>query len=183
MISKEPWPYKKRDHISSAWKGLEEYMIPIIKHFKINPKTALEFGVDHGYSSDIFGQLFEKVIGVDMFEGDPHIRHKQGEEFYQTVKNSFKDSNVTILKSSFEDYISKDNNVYDLIHIDIVHLYEPTFKCAEWAIQHSNVVILHDTMSFPEIYKVCVDLSNKNKINFFNIPEHHGLGILFKDIK
>ena len=117
---------------------------------------------------------------MDLFEGDSHIIHEQGEEFYNTVKKSFEGSNVDIIKSSFEDFILNDDKNYDLIHIDIVHLYEPTRKCAEWAVQHSNVVMLHDTISFPEIHQVCVDVSAAHNLKFYNIPEHHGLGILVK---
>lgn len=179
-INKEPWTLKKRTDISSAWKGLEDYICPIIKQFNINPNKALEFGVDYGYSTHILSQVFNHVTGVDLFEGDKHIIHKQGEEFYLNVKNYFKDSNVSIIKSSFEDFIQKTDETYDLVHIDIVHLYEPTFNCAQWAVNHSNVVILHDTISFPEIHKVCADLSTKYQLDYYNIPEHHGLGILSK---
>lgn len=181
MITRQPWPYKKLNDISSAWKGLEDYMIPLVSHFNITPTKALEFGVDHGYSTDILSKVFSSVIGVDLFEGDAHIIHEQGEEFYQNVKNRFRNTNVEIIKSSFEDFIAKDNTFYDLIHIDIVHLYEPTFKCTEWAVSHSNLVILHDTISFPEIYRVCKDISNKHNFEFYNIPEHHGLGVLYKN--
>lgn len=179
MITKQLWPYTKLD-VPSAWKGLEDYIFPIISHFNIKPEKALEFGVDHGYSTDILSKAFTKVVGVDLFEGDAHIIHEQGEDFYQTVKNRFKDTNVEIVKSSFENFICKDEDFYDLIHIDIVHLYEPTFNCTEWAVTRSNVVILHDTISFPEIYKVCKDISTKHGLSFYNIPEHHGLGVLYK---
>lgn len=183
MINKEKWTLNKRDSISSAWKGLEDYINPIIDCFNIQPNTALEFGVDLGYSADIFSQVFNKVIGVDSFIGDCHIRHEQGDNFYHAVKDSFVDTNVEIIRSSFEDFIANNETLYDLIHIDIVHEYTPTFNCADWAIQHSNVVILHDTVSFPEIYKVCEDISYKHNAKFYNITEHFGLGILYKAVE
>ena len=145
MINKEQWQFSKRDNVSTAWKGLEDYIFPLIKHFNINQNIALEFGVDHGYSTDILSQAFNKVVGVDSFIGDVHINHAQGYEFYSTVKNSFAGTNVEIVRTSFENFIKYNNNRYDLIHIDIVHEYEPTFNCTDWAIQHSDVVILHDT--------------------------------------
>lgn len=178
-INKSKWPHKTRD-VSSAWRGLEDFVLPIIQHFNVTPNIALEFGVDHGYSSDIFSQVFNKVIGVDSFIGDAHIIHEQGEDFFNKVKLSFANSNVEIIRSSFEDFILNNTNFYDLIHIDIVHHYEPTFKCAEWAIQHSNLVILHDTISYPEIYNVCRDISSKHDAGFYNIVDHFGLGILYK---
>jgi hypothetical protein len=181
MINRKKWLLNKRDNVSSAWKGLEDYIIPIIDKFGIQPNVALEFGVDLGYSADIFSQIFNKVIGVDSFIGDCHIRHNQGDDFYHLVKSSFANTNVEIIRSSFESFIADNQNQYDLIHIDIVHEYIPTFQCAEWAIQHSNVVILHDTISFPEIYKVCEDISRKYDISFYNIVDHFGLGILYKN--
>ena len=180
MIIKDTWTLNKRNHISSAWKGLEDYIVPIIKQFGIQTNTALEFGVDLGYSLDIFSQIFNKVIGVDSFEGDKHIRHEQGDAFYNSVNSSFADTNASLIRSSFEDFISNNENSYDLIHIDIVHEYIPTFNCADWAIRHSNVVILHDTESFPEIHQVCRDISAKHNVGFYNITEHHGLGVLYK---
>ena len=183
MINKEHWQMNRRDNISTAWRGLEDYIFPIINRFNIKRDTALEFGVDHGYSTDILSQAFNKVVGVDSFVGDAHIIHAQGEDFYNTVKNSFNNTNVEIVRSSFENFIKNNNNSYDLIHIDIVHEYEPTFICADWAIQHSDVVILHDTVSFPEIYKVCQDIALKHNVGFYNITEHFGLGILYKTVE
>jgi hypothetical protein len=179
MIIKEKWPFNKRD-VSSAWKGLEDYIIPIIKHFNIQPTIALEFGVDLGYSSDIFSQVFKNVIGVDGFLGDSQIVHKQGDDFYNKVKQSFNNTNVTIIRSLYQDFIKQNNDNYDLIHIDIIHEYEPTFECAEWSILHSNIVILHDTESYAQVKQVCLDIANKHNLNFYNIPEHFGLGILHK---
>ena len=183
MINKKQWHLTRRDNVSTAWKGLEDYIFPIIKHFNIQPNIALEFGVDHGYSTDILSQAFAKVVGVDSFVGDAHINHAQGDKFYNTVKNSFANTNVEIIRSLSDDFIKDNNNRYDLIHIDIVHEYIPTFNCADWAIQHSDVVILHDTESFPEIKKVCQDISTKHNVGFYNITEHFGLGVLYRTVE
>lgn len=180
MFTKTYWPFLTRD-VSSAWRGLENYLLSIISHFNIQPNIALEFGVDRGYSTHILSQVFRQVIGVDGFLGDSHIIHEQGDNFYNLVKTSFENTNVTIVRSLFQDFVNKATDTYDLIHIDIVHEYEPTYQCAVWAIQHSNVVLLHDTESFPQVKQVCRDLSAKHSVKFYNIPEHHGLGILFKE--
>ena len=78
------------------------------------------------------------------------------------------------------DFIKNNNNRYDLIHIDIVHFYKETFECAELSINHSKVVILHDTVSFREVYQVCEDIERKHKV-YFNrtINSCHGLGVLY----
>lgn len=168
--------------VSSAWKGLEEYMLPLINALNIKTNLALEFGVDLGYSSYVFSKIFDKVIGVDSFEGDCHIGHNQGDEFYNNVCNTFNGTNVSLVRSRFEEFIQEPSNniYYDLIHIDIVHLYEPTYKCTEWAVDHSNVVILHDTCSFPEIDRVCQDIAKNKNRKYYNIPNCNGLGVLYK---
>ena len=179
-IIPEHWPHDILADIPSAWKGLENYLYPIIQTFNIQPNLALEFGVDHGYSSYVFSKAFKKVVGVDSFEGDPHIIHQQGDSFYDAIINKFANTNVEIIRSRFEDFIENNNTFYDLIHIDIVHLYEPTHKCTEWSVDHSNVVILHDTCSFPEIDRVCRDISNSKNLKYYNIPDCNGLGILYR---
>ena len=173
------WPYKLSDYIS-AWKGLENYILPIINNFGIKTDTMLEFGVDYGYSTDVFSKVFKKVIGVDSFVSDPCLGHDQGDIFYNNIKEQFKGSNIELCRSSYQDFIKDNNNRYDLIHIDIIHTYKETYECAEWAIMHSNVVLLHDTYSFPEMHRVCRDLSLKYKWGFINIKECHGLGVLYK---
>lgn len=168
-------------NVNSAWTGLEQFMPSIIRQFNIDPKNALEFGVDEGYSLHIFSELFDNVTGVDLFESDFHIGHSQGDEFYQKILTRFSNyDNIKIVRQDFRDYIKNDTSYYDLIHIDIVHFYKETYECAEWALQHSNVVILHDTVSFSDINNVCLDLSLKYGVGYYNIPDHHGLGILYK---
>jgi len=178
-ITKEQWQGKILD-VGTAWAGLENYMPNIMKTFNIKPGHGLEFGVDKGYSSYILSQLFEKFTGVDAFMGDSHINHAQGDEFYNDVLEKFKDTNIDLVRADFRDFIKNNENRYDLIHIDIVHFYNETYECAEWSIQHSDVVILHDTESFPDVKRVCEDLSKKYNVNFTNITEHFGLGILHK---
>ena len=163
----------------SAWIGLEKYIPDIINKLNIETKAALEFGVDYGYSSEVFSNIFDKCTGVDAFLSDVHLGHEQGDEFYNRVKDAFNNTNVEIIRSSFEDFIKDNNNHYNLIHIDIVHHYQPTYDCAEWAIDHGDVVLLHDTLSYG-LTKVCEDLSEKYNLNYINIEPHSGLGVLFK---
>lgn len=181
-IKSEEVDFENIQNRPSAWRGNEKFLPSIIRSFNLQNNLALDIGVDEGYSTEVFSKFFKKVQGIDSFEGDPHIGHPQGSDFFNKIKNSFKDSNVEIIKTKFEDFILNNHSFYDLIHIDIVHLYEPTFKCAEWAINHSNVVLLHDTISFPDINRVCIDISNKYNLGYININYVFGLGILYKKI-
>jgi len=164
----------------SAWLGLERYIAEIMHDFKIQNNIALEFGVDRGYSTSVFSNFFKRVIGVDTFESDKHANNKMNNLYEQTKNNLQHFPNVELIKDNFYNFIKKNNNHYNLIHVDIVHEYQPTFDCAEWSLLHSDIVLLHDTESFPVVKQVCIDLSGKHNASFYNIREHFGLGILIK---
>lgn len=163
--------------IWSAWEGIPTIIKDLIVRFNIQTNNALEFGVEFGYSTSALACYFEKVIGVDTFIGDDHSGHKIN-HFEQTKNNLINHPNIQLVESNYQKFIKNDNRRYDLIHIDIVHTYNETFECGDWSVQHSDVVIFHDTISFPEINKVCHDLSEKYNLEWFNYPESYGLGIL-----
>ena len=150
--------------VVSAWCDIPTILKDIIVTFNINPQTALEFGVEYGYSTSALANYFTKVIGVDTFMGDIHSNTKRNH--YKVTKRTLK---------------NRYKNIYDLIHIDIVHTYNETYECGEWAVNHSKVVIFHDTISFDEVKKACYDLSTKYGLEFYNYPDSHGLGILINN--
>ena len=163
----------------SAWDDIPSILQDIIYRFRIKPGLALEFGVEYGYSTTALANYFNKVIGVDIFTGDIHAGLT--EDHYESTKSNLSNwSNIELIKSDYRDFIKENSQKYDLIHIDIIHTYEATFECGEWAVQHSDVVIFHDTESFPEIKKVCEDLSNKYGLVFYNYKSSNGLGILVR---
>lgn len=180
LIPKISWPYPVLD-VHSAWKGLENYLISICYMFNLKFERAVDFGVDFGYSTHILSSLFGEVIGVDSFVGDYHLNREQGDVFFEEVSSRFRGSNVTLVRSDFRDFI-KDNEgeFFDLIHVDIVHFYEDTFECVDWAVRHARVVLVHDTVFHQEMFDVCRDVSEKYGLGFLNIPHHYGLGVLFK---
>lgn len=174
------WGYEVLSDVPSAWKGLENYIQSIISTYNITPNSVLEFGVDTGYSSYIFSKVFNKVIGVDHFLGDDFIKHPQGDDFYNNIIERFKNTNVEIVRSSYQDYILKEDRKFDLIHIDISHTYEDTYACLEWSVFRSDVIIAHDTESFPEVKRAMLDIASKHELNFCNIDKFFGLGILYR---
>ena len=163
--------YPKRLEVPSAWWGLECIIGAIIKDFGIGTEKALEFGVEYGYSTYALAQYFDKVVGVDTFEGDQHTKNGQVE---MKDIQELMPPNVMLIKSDYKDY--QDDEQYDMIHVDIVHTYADTFKCGEWALKHSSLVIFHDTESFPEVRRAVQDLDP----DFFNYPFCNGLGIICK---
>lgn len=168
---------EKNLNVPSAWMGIEAILEDLLEVFRIKRNKALEFGVEFGYSIVALSNYFEKIIGVDTFEGDQHTYDKNIEGMYEAVKANMP-TNVELIKSRYQDY--KDDSRYDLIHIDIVHTYEDTFACGNWALQHSDFVIFHDTQSFLDVMLAVIDLSKKHNVDFFNYPHCNGLGILWR---
>ncbi len=165
--------------INSAWKGLETIIKSIIKRFGIKEKTALEFGVEYGFSTSCLAFYFDNVIGVDTFEGDEHSGKKNDHlEFTRFLLSDYK--NIQLIKSDFREFIKKETRNFDLIHIDIVHTYKETFDCGAWAVHHGNIIIFHDTESYQEVKRAVSDLAEKYDMDFYNYPYNFGLGILIR---
>jgi len=163
----------------SAWGDIPTIINDIIEQFSIDPKKALEFGTEYGYSTTALANYFDNVVGVDIFTGDIHAGIRT--DHYEFTKNNLSPwKNIELIKSDYRDFIKNHNEFYDLIHVDIIHTYEATYECGDWSLQHANVVIFHDTESFPDIKRVCVDLATKHNFEFYNYPYSHGLGILVK---
>ena len=169
-------------HVFSAWGDIHTILYDIVNRFLIEKgheaRRALEFGVEWGFSTSAISNYFETVIGVDTFEGDLHSSFKDN-HIIQTKANLASFPNIKLVKSDYRDFIKIGNKMqFDLIHIDIVHDYENTFACGDWAVQNGKVVIFHDTLSFPEVMRAVKDLATKHKLEFHNYPHSHGLGIL-----
>ncbi len=184
--------YKKPEPLAtthaSAWGEIPSMLASIIAKFNIQTSVALEFGVEFGYSTTALSYFFNEVIGVDTFEGD-FSQNMLGAytvsprcHFERTSSELSSWKNIFLQKLDYREFIAleKNNKMYDLIHIDIVHDYTNTYNCGEWAVQHSNVVIFHDTLSFPKVHQACEDLAAKYNLEFYNYPMYYGLGILVK---
>lgn len=163
--------------VVSAWKGLEMIIGDIINRFGLDREKCIEFGVEFGYSSVVFSNFFERVTGIDTFEGDIHTENKL-EHFQQTRERLKPYGNIHLVKSDYRDWIVRDNQRYNLAHVDIVHSYKETFECGLWAARHSDCVIFHDTESFPEVRKAVKDIARATGQQLYNYPYHYGLGIL-----
>jgi len=164
-------------NIESAWKGLELIIEDIIEQFGLDNESCIEFGVEFGYSCVVFSNYFNKVTGIDTFEGDEHTINKQ--EHFETTKMRLADfPNIALIKSDYKDWIKKDNNRYNLAHVDIVHNYPETHECGLWAARHSDCTIFHDTESFPEVKRAFIDIAKTTGQKAYNYPHYYGLGIL-----
>lgn len=141
----------------SAWSTVAPVIWDIIERFGIITETALELGVGNGYSYSILKNYFKRVIGVD-------INLKDAED-------------IDGYEMSFEEYITKYDDVFDLIHIDLSHTYKQTVRAGEWAINHSGLVLFHDT-KMEEVRKAVEYISTSFNLYFYNYDDPCGLGIL-----
>jgi hypothetical protein len=172
--------------VGTAWNGVERILHDIIIRFNIPQVSALEFGVEHAFSTVALAHHFRSVDGVDTFVGDEHSGYK-ADHFKETAERvREKWPNITLHQARFQDWIKFDNDVYDLIHVDIVHTYNETYRCARWAIDHAPVVICHDTVAFPEVAYAVGDVSISSGCKFYHYDKcensPHGLGILVRQM-
>jgi hypothetical protein len=165
--------------VPSAWVGNELIIEDLIERFQISPKRCIEFGVQHAYSTAALANYFKHVIGVDTFAGDEMAGIGDPDHTFHGTQEALKDfSNITLARTSYQDWIRKDGSVYDAVHIDIIHTYDHTYDCGDWAVIHSDFVIFHDTLAFPEVMRAVKDLASDTGMYFYNYPHSHGLGIL-----
>jgi hypothetical protein len=163
--------------VYSAWRGIESILGDILERFEIGRETCLEFGVERGYSTAAFSCFFNAVTGVDTFEGDEHTRFIR--DFYAETSASLANySNIKLFKCDYRDWIARDQNHYNLIHVDIVHSYSDTFACGLWSARHADCVLFHDTVSYPTVKRAVLDIARLSGRRFYNFKESNGLGIL-----
>lgn len=163
--------------IVSAWRGHETILADIIKRFNLPTNSCLEFGVEYGFSTSAFAHYFKKVTGVDIFIGDEHSGSKM--DHYEKTKGDLAPwPNIEIFKADYRDWIKKDTNHYDLIHVDIIHTYDATFDCGLWSAKHSTCTLFHDTESFPEVKRAVFDVAKATGKTYYNFPHYFGLGIV-----
>jgi hypothetical protein len=161
--------------VSTAWYGCESVLEDIIERFQIPPILAIEFGVFNGYSTAAIANYFEQVFGVDTFIGDA----MSGSCSFPETASNLKDfPNVELFEQDFQSFI-RDNAIQsDLIHVDIFHTFDDTYACGKWAAEHSDVVLFHDTISYPEVYRAVAQIAHDTGMIFYNWEEGYGLGIL-----
>jgi predicted O-methyltransferase YrrM len=165
------------------WGDISTILKDIIIRFNLKTNSALEFGVHWGGSISALSNYFKSVIGIDNFElardfTDSVCEKKKIDCLKLLRDNGF--LNIELIRSDYKDYIKKETRQFDLIHLDMYHLYPEVYECGSWAVSHSDCVIVHDTLSYPETMKACKDITKENRLTFYNYPYSDGLGILTK---
>ena len=165
-----------------AWGDIPDILGSMLREFKVVPMKALDMGVLFGYSTYALAMYFDEVVGIDTFGNNRYNYMDTGEDHYEEVKELLKvRDNVSLIKTTWQDYAEANKDAkYDLIHLDMIHTYRETFKAGDWALQHTNFAIFHDTVSNPTVMNACGDLADKYNCDFYNYEPSHGLGILIK---
>lgn len=167
--------------VPTAWTGIESILHDLIARFCPDGVRALDIGVDYGYSTVALSNYFASVTGVDTFEGDEHAGMR-GPEMYEQVRDALLPyPNIRLSRCNYKDFFAgryPRSARFDLCHIDIDHSFESTLDCGRLACRCSDVVLFHDTRSFPEVMRAVEQLSDGTNSRFYEWPECHGLGIL-----
>lgn len=171
--------YPKVIDVPSAWKGIDNILEEMLEKFSIGRNTALEFGVEFGFSTSALANYFETVIGVDTFEGDD-MSGKDRDFHQQAIENLKEFKNISLIRADYKDFIkANDSEHYNLIHVDISHDYESTYDCGIWSARHSDMTIFHDTESFAwDVVPAIERIASETGKTFYNFKGSSGLGIL-----
>ena len=174
-------PERVLTDVPSGWRGLETILGDIVERFCEKTETAVEFGVEYGFSTVALSNYFKWVIGVDHFMGDEHagFTPEGVDRYVETKERLSRYPNIQLAPESWEVFTVKHNSAkYDLIHVDAKHDFYNTYNLTHWACRHAKVVIAHDTQWFcdvaPALERVAKDLGK----TAYNYPEFNGLGIL-----
>jgi predicted O-methyltransferase YrrM len=166
-------------HIGSAWKGHEDFAVRLVEHLK--PEIVVDLGVDYGFSTFAFAlPNIGTVYGIDWFQGDKYAGHRTTYEQVLAERARLGMTNVVIVKSGFSDAARSWSKKIDLLHIDGNHDYESVKQDFEqWGkfVADDGVILLHDTLSFPDDVGRFYDGLNLPKFNF---THSYGLGVVCK---
>ena len=125
----------KSQNEGSAWGDIPTILEEVVGNFCKKTNLALEFGVEWGYSTSAISNYFKSVTGVDTFTGDIHSSFKS-DHFQQTKDflNEFK--NIKLIQSTYQDFTACHDEMYDFIHVDIIHTYEDTYRCGLLSVEN-----------------------------------------------
>lgn len=159
----------------SAWKGIEEILEDLLDTYNVKRNSAIEFGVEYGFSTVAISNYFNKVVGVDTFEGDIHSGTRTN-HYKETSERLAPYKNIELTQSRYQEY--EDPSQYDFAHVDIIHTYKDTYACGQLALSLAPVVIFHDTDSFKEVRQAVTDLAVDLDKDLHFLRGFNGLGII-----
>jgi predicted O-methyltransferase YrrM len=168
------------DSIVSAWTGHQSFAMWLVETMK--PDTIVELGVDYGYSTFCFAApSIGTVYGIDWFNGDYQTgyRNTYSDVMSNIERGGF--NNIEIITGRFEEVAKTWDKPIDILHIDGLHTYDNVRSDYEtWTpfLRDGGIVLMHDTISFPDEVGKLYNNINLPKLNLKNSA---GLGIVCTD--
>src|SRR5690349_15768343 len=110
IIPYEPAFWVKLERVAdvvSAWTGIDLILYDIVNRFNIPQKRALEFGVEHGYSTSDLANVFDYVRVVDTFVGDQHSGF-HSDDLHNVRERLRPWPNIELIQARYQDYIHFD---------------------------------------------------------------------------
>jgi len=175
-----PPAHRRLEHIVSAWKGHEEFAVKLVRFLK--PDVVVELGVDYGYSAFAFAlPNIGTVYGIDWFQGDDCAGHRNTCAQVRAQMVTLGLGNLEIIHADFSTAARSWQRKIDILHIDGDHLYESVKRDFElWArfVGEDGVILMHDTISFPDdVGRFYGEL----RLPKFNFTHSHGLGVVCRN--
>ena len=166
--------------VHSTWKGLERIVPDIMRRFNVDQRVAIDCGVWYGYSTAALSNFFDRVIGVDTFQGDDNAGRPS--DLWESARRTMiAYRNVVLVEQDCVDYLLEARNArVGLVHIDAAHDFETTYQAGRAACAVAPVVLFHDTCAFESVMLAVERLAHETGREFYNYPQHHGLGILVR---
>jgi len=137
--------------------GHESVILDILR--KVNCQKYLELGIYKGNTIRIASTFINKTVGVDIID---HIGPNK---------------NFHFIKSTTDDFFSKNKENFDVIFIDADHKFESCVKDFENSLKilnYNGFIFIHDTDPISEKYTnfgYCGDSFKINKYIYDKYPE------------
>lgn len=173
------------DNIESAWTGHRKFAEALVKDYGV--ETAIELGVDRGYSLFVFANAGVKMIyGIDLWEPyEPHPEWNY-DNYLPLLQQQLAEHNlihnVNLIKGDFNEVVKTwSYGAVDVLHIDGTHIYEHVKADFEnWLpfVKDDGLVLMHD---------VCVPhFTVKEFFNEITLPKawfahSFGLGVVCRN--
>lgn len=163
-------------HVPSTWGNIPGVLKDIIERFGLGRELACEIGCEMGYSASALANYFKKVVAVDRFDWKKEDgRNRSIEEVRRILK---KWNNIELIQDDCLNFIQYEKRRFDIVHIDVgyeTHIYEITYPCAEWAAKWTDCILMHDTLVFEDVDRVCEEISELYGFEYWNYIEDRGL--------
>ncbi len=159
--------------------SMHEHM-PYIHEVAERSKSVLELGLNQGTSCVALMTGLtpgSRMVSVDLQGPLTPIRY-----ILEWCAGDVRERSWMFMESDTLDALRKMllwGWTFDLVFIDSSHQYQPTKDELGLAVRmmpEGGKILLHDTVSFPDVYRAVMEFCQENQLNFENRENCNGLG-------